>query len=85
MSLAAILENASSYSARIIGGLLVEPPVWYVLARDIDNGEPRTFRMDRICRSRILKDIVFRPDIAVIQVQLPDRERWRPLIGRWTD
>ena len=66
-------------------GLLVEPPVWYVLARDVDKREPRTFRMDRISRPRILADIVFRPDLTVIQVQLPDRDRWRPLLGRWTD
>ena len=66
-------------------GLLVEPPVWYVLARDVDKREPRTFRMDRISRPRILTDIVFRPDLIVIEAQLPDRERWRPLIGRWND
>jgi predicted DNA-binding transcriptional regulator YafY len=66
-------------------GLLVEPPVWYVLARDVDKREPRTFRMDRISRPRILMDIVFRPDRTVIEMQLPDRDRWRPLIGRWTD
>jgi predicted DNA-binding transcriptional regulator YafY len=66
-------------------GLLVEPPVWYVLARDVDKGEPRTFRMDRMSRPRILADVRFRPDFTVIQGQLPDRERWRPLIGRWVD
>jgi predicted DNA-binding transcriptional regulator YafY len=66
-------------------GLLVESPVWYVLARDVDKGEPRTFRMDRIARPRILADVLFRPDITVIQAQLPDRDRWRPLIGRWAD
>jgi predicted DNA-binding transcriptional regulator YafY len=64
-------------------GLLVEPPVWYVLARDLDKDEPRTFRMDRIARPRILGDVVFRPDPNVIQAQLPDLERWRPLTGRW--
>jgi predicted DNA-binding transcriptional regulator YafY len=64
-------------------GLCVEPPVWYVLARDVDKGEPRTFRMDRIARPRIIEDIVFRPDAAVIQTQLPDLERWRPLTARW--
>jgi predicted DNA-binding transcriptional regulator YafY len=64
-------------------GLLVEPPVWYVLARDVDKSEPRTFRMDRIARPRLLKEIVFRPDSLVIQAQLPDLERWRPLTGRW--
>jgi predicted DNA-binding transcriptional regulator YafY len=65
-------------------GLLAEPPVWYVLGRDVDKGEPRTFRMDRIARPRILTDVVFRPDVAVIQAQLPDPARWRPLTGGWT-
>jgi predicted DNA-binding transcriptional regulator YafY len=65
-------------------GLLVQTPVWYVLARDADKGEPRTFRMDRIARPRMLPDIVFRPDLQVIQAQIPDLERWRPLTGRWT-
>jgi predicted DNA-binding transcriptional regulator YafY len=65
-------------------GLLAEPPVWYVLARDVDKAEPRMFRMDRIARPRLLPDVVFRPDLRVIQVQLPDLDRWRPLTGRWT-
>jgi predicted DNA-binding transcriptional regulator YafY len=64
-------------------GLLAEPPVWYVLARDIDKAEPRMFRMDRIARPRVLSDVVFRPDMGVIQAQLPDLDRWRPLTGRW--
>jgi hypothetical protein len=41
--------------------------------------------MDRISRPRILADIVFRPDITVIRAQLPDPDRWRPLMGRWAD
>lgn len=65
-------------------GLLVEPPVWYVLARDVEKSEPRMFRMDRIARPRILDEIAFRPDTAVIRAQLPDLDRWRPLTGRWT-
>jgi predicted DNA-binding transcriptional regulator YafY len=65
-------------------GLLVQTPVWYVLARDVDKGEPRTFRMDRIARPRILPDVVFRPDLQIIQAQLPDLEGWRPLTGRWS-
>ncbi len=65
-------------------GLLAEPPVWYVLARDVDKKEARTFRMDRIARPRLLPEIVFRPDMRVIQVQVPDLDRWRPLTGRWT-
>jgi predicted DNA-binding transcriptional regulator YafY len=66
-------------------GLLVEPPVWYVLARDVDKREPRTFRMDRISRPRLLSDIVFTSDVSVIRAQLPDQDRWRPLTGRSTD
>jgi len=65
------------------GARIAEPPVWYVLARDVDKGEPRTFRMDRIARPRILEEVVFRPDVSNIQAQLPDLERWRPLTGRW--
>jgi predicted DNA-binding transcriptional regulator YafY len=65
-------------------GLLVEPPVWYVLARDVDKGEPRMFRMDRIARPRILPEVTFRPDLQLIQGQVPDLERWRPLTGGWS-
>jgi predicted DNA-binding transcriptional regulator YafY len=65
-------------------GLLVESPVWYVLARDVDKSAPRMFRMDRIARPRLLQDIAFRPEIDVVQALLPDLERWRPLTGRWS-
>lgn len=66
-------------------GLLVQPPVWYVLARDVDKGAARTFRMDRIARPRILREITFTPDFEVIESQLgPDLDRWRPLSGSWT-
>lgn len=64
-------------------GLLAEPPVWYVLARDVDKAEPRTFRMDRIARPRLLPEVTFEPDVRVIQAQVPDLERWKPLTGRW--
>lgn len=64
-------------------GLLVQPPVWYVLARDADKGEPRMFRMDRIARPRLIEELVFRPDVAVIEAQLGELECWRPLTGRW--
>lgn len=63
-------------------GLLVETPVWYLLARDLDKDEPRTFRMDRINRPRLLPDRRFRPDLTVIHAQLPDPARWRPLLAR---
>ena len=60
-------------------GLMVEPPVWYILARDLDKAAPRAFRMDRIARPRLLPEIRFRPDVAMIQAQLPDAKRWQPL------
>jgi len=62
-------------------GLLVEPPVWYLLARDLDKLEPRTFRMDRIQRPRLLSGVRFRPDIKLVEAQLPDTECWRPLVS----
>ncbi|HKO93691.1 MAG TPA: WYL domain-containing protein [Polyangiaceae bacterium] len=65
-------------------GLLVQTPVWYVLARDVDKAEPRMFRMDRIARPRILPELTFRPDLQILQAQLPENEGWRPLTGRWT-
>src|SRR5688572_10801053 len=48
-------------------GLLVETPVWYLLARDVDKQEGRTFRMDRVSRPRVLRDVQFRPDLALIR------------------
>jgi predicted DNA-binding transcriptional regulator YafY len=63
-------------------GLLVETPVWYVLGRDVDKAEPRMFRMDRIARPRTLADVNFRPSLEIVSVQLPDEQRWRPLMAR---
>lgn len=48
-------------------GLLVEPPVWYVLAHDLDREAPRTFRMDRVSRPRLLADRTFRPRLEVVR------------------
>lgn len=52
-------------------GLLVEPPVWYLLARDVEKREARTFRLDRIGAARVAPQIRFRPDPAVIRAQVP--------------
>ncbi len=60
-------------------GLLVQTPVWYVLARDIDKMEPRMFRMDRVSRPRLLADVQFKPDLELVLAQIPNRERWRQL------
>lgn len=62
-------------------GLLVHSPIWYVLARDIEKGEPRMFRMDRISRPRLLDGVRFRPDAKVIAELLAEGPRWRPLLG----
>lgn len=35
--------------------------------------------MDRISRPKLLRDILFHPDPAVIQAQLHKDERWEPL------
>lgn len=57
-------------------GLLMEPPVWYVLARDVDKGEPRTFRMDRIERPRLATELRFRPSHQIALQQLPPTGRY---------
>jgi hypothetical protein len=43
------------------------------------HGWPGNVRVD-VTREHVL----FRPDLSVIEVQLPNRERWRPLLGRRT-
>ncbi len=62
-------------------GLLVNTPVWYVLARDVEKGEPRMFRMDRIARPRVVRRIEFRPDFELIRSQIPEGPEWRSLAG----
>jgi hypothetical protein len=37
--------------------------------------------MDRIERPRSLPEIVFRPDVRILEAQLSDHDRWRPLTG----
>jgi predicted DNA-binding transcriptional regulator YafY len=79
-------DSAGQRSTRRVEphGLLVETPVWYILARDVDKGEPRMFRMDQIARPRLLPDLGFRPDLQVIRAVLPGADRWHPLTGRWS-
>lgn len=52
-------------------GLLVEPPVWYMLSVDVEKQAMRTFRMDRVDRPRSLPNIRFRPDLRTALAQLP--------------
>jgi predicted DNA-binding transcriptional regulator YafY len=62
-------------------GLLVQSPIWYVLAWDVDKAAARMFRMDRISRPRVLRELPFRPDPEVIWALLPKECAWRPLLG----
>jgi predicted DNA-binding transcriptional regulator YafY len=60
-------------------GLLVVTPLWYLLARDLETGQPRMFRMDRITRPRLLTEIAFTPDPQVVRSQFRDQTWWQPL------
>ncbi|MBK8213219.1 MAG: WYL domain-containing protein [Myxococcales bacterium] len=60
-------------------GLLVQSPVWYVLARDLEKGEPRMFRMDRIRAPAKLEGHAFRPDRAVLDALVGDMPGFSPL------
>jgi predicted DNA-binding transcriptional regulator YafY len=62
-------------------GLLVQLPVWYILSRDVDTRQPRTFRMDRISRPRIVQAVTFQSDADVVRAQIPRGKEWRPLLG----
>jgi predicted DNA-binding transcriptional regulator YafY len=77
------MDRAGAETRRTIEphGLLVQPPVWYILSRDVKNGEPRTFRMDRISHPRLVQTIAFRPDAEVVRAQVPQGGEWRPLVG----
>jgi predicted DNA-binding transcriptional regulator YafY len=77
------LDRDGAESRRTIEphGLLVQTPVWYILSRDVEKVEPRTFRMDRISKPRMVQTVAFQPDVDVIRVQFPQRKEWRPLVG----
>ncbi len=48
-------------------GLLVQPPIWYVLAIDVEKRVPRMFRMDRISRPMLVKAHPFVPKQTVVE------------------
>jgi predicted DNA-binding transcriptional regulator YafY len=52
-------------------GLLVQAPVWYVLAWDRLRRAPRSFRMDRITQVGIRHDLGFAPRTEVVQALTP--------------
>lgn len=87
-------DAAGRVSAREVEphGLLVEPPVWYLLSRDTATGQARTFRMDRIDKPWGQPAIRFRPDLQLALAQLPPKGRYvradtgrpvRAAIGVW--
>lgn len=61
-------------------GLLVQTPLWYVLAFDLDAGAPRMFRMDRMSRLRRLLPTPFEPRRTVIDALLEPGFDWQPLM-----
>ena len=48
-------------------GPLVQQPVWYVLAFDLERAAARMFRMDRISRARPLEEVRFTPRLDVVR------------------
>lgn len=59
-------------------GLLVQTPLYYLLALDLNGKKVRTFRLDRMLRARPNPSHRFQVEPAVIRSQLPD-ESFRPL------
>lgn len=67
-------DRSGRVSERVVEphGLLVQAPLWYVLARDTDRSAPRMFRMDRIARPKVVRGARFVPDIeSVLDPRLP--------------
>ncbi len=52
--------------------LLVQAPLWYILAFDLDKQAPRTMRMDRITEARLITTATFSPDLGLIHGQLSE-------------
>lgn len=59
-------------------GLLVEAPVWYVLALDVEKDAARMFRMDRIRRPRLVPGRRFTPDIEGLRARALAQRGERP-------
>lgn len=55
-------------------GLLVEPPVWYILSWDLERRAARMFRMDRIRKPVLLTGTTFRPRDEVVRAQITHLE-----------
>jgi hypothetical protein len=53
--------------------------LFYVLAIDHDKREPRMFRMDRVRKERVARDVTFVPDQEIVEaLRSPEAyEEWR--------
>jgi predicted DNA-binding transcriptional regulator YafY len=60
-------------------GVLVQLPVWYLLARDAAKDTPRAFRMDRIARPALVPGHRFTADSRVVRALLPTAVPCAPL------
>lgn len=60
-------------------GVLIQLPVWYLLARDVRADTLRTFRMDRIATPSLDTTHRFRADMTVVRALLPTEVVCRPL------
>jgi len=60
-------------------GLLVHPPLFYVLGIDREKREPRMFRMDRVSRARVEREVSFVPDQEIVEAlrSAEAYEAWR--------
>lgn len=75
-------DRAGRASARLVEphGVLVQPPVWYLLARDVEKAAPRAFRMDRVERPALAPAHRFAPDARIVRALLPTGVPCTPLV-----
>ena len=71
-------SDAHSDRRAELHGLLVQAPAWYALAFDLDKGEPRMFRVDRMSRLVILDHVELSPRPAAFIASLVDPAAYPP-------
>ena len=74
-------DRAGRASERLVEphGVLVQLPVWYLLARDVAKDAPRAFRMDRIARPTLERAHRFTADRRLVRALLPTEVACTPL------
>ena len=73
-------DSAGRPSSRRIEciGLLLHPPVWYILAWDLDKDASRLFRMDRILAPSCGEVLTAQHALGDVVVEVePALDRWR--------